>query len=183
MFIIQTERDYISFDVEGSSFTKFQNGAFCKHFITFIIPSIETTCTQWDMKVRISNLSKSLVYHFQNVLHYNQHNVTKHTHLWTICIIYSFSTLLSSCPKSHTKGNMLWGRGFTRYTRWRIGILPVSKNILLFVYVYTCIPLQLHYCKNSFEVNNTFIVISLFYFRISSKFCIWLYCKCEWYLF
>lgn len=118
-------------------------------------------------------MSKSLVYHFQNVLYYNQHNITKHTHLWTICIMYSFSTLLSSCPKSQTKGNMLWGRGCTRYTRWRIGILPVSKNILLFVYVNTVIPVQLHYCKTSFMLDNMFIEITILNFRFSTQFCIW----------
>lgn len=124
----------------------FRTELFCKHYIILIILSIVTSYlyTMGHEGFFLSNLSKSLVYHFQNLLQYNQHNITKHTHLWTICIIYSFSTLLSSCPKSQTKGNMLWGRGCTRYTRWRIGILPVSKNILLF-----CICIHSYTCKTS----------------------------------
>ena len=46
------------------------------------------------------------------------------THLRTICLMYISSTLAFSCPKSQTRGNILWGSGWTRYTNRLIGTLP-----------------------------------------------------------
>lgn len=93
-----------------------------------------------------------------------EYSLTKRRTIWWM---YSSSTQVLSCPKSHTRGSILWGSGWTRYTRCRMGTRPErdsSHNLLQVVITIIRVKginnSQFYYkeTNNYYFISSTFVV-------------------------